>query len=197
MKRNHWIAIAIIAAAAIFWLASRTTENKQARTSRDDITVVAPGGAARDMQPDLENYRFEREQLLALPDIQKARVLPEMKHAPEYKRSSLHSRVAPGPVDDFGAPLFIPSETAMSDSKIFEQELARHHERADSYAAARMDELRMNTEVEKTAMKANIDQAKTQGTRSPEEIKRAEEALARMEQLQKVLNGEKIETRLE
>lgn len=85
----------------------------------------------------------------------------------------------------------------MSDSKIFEQELARHHERADSYAAARMDELRMNTEVEKTAMKANIDQAKAQGTRSPEEIKRAEEALARMEQLQKVLNGEKIETRLE
>lgn len=85
----------------------------------------------------------------------------------------------------------------MSDPKIFEQELARHRERADSYAAARMDELRINTEIEKNAMKANIDQAKAQGNRSPEEIQRAEEALARMEQLQKVLNGENIEKRLE
>ncbi|GAB4441064.1 MAG: hypothetical protein OHK0011_23510 [Turneriella sp.] len=66
-----------------------------------------------------------------------------------------------------------------------------------SYAAARMDELRINTEVEKAAMKANIDQAKAQGSRSPEEIKRAEDALARIEQLQKILNGEKVETRLD
>lgn len=85
----------------------------------------------------------------------------------------------------------------MTDPKIFEQELAKHRQRSDSYAAARMDELRINTEVEKTAMKANIDQAKAQGTRTPEEIQRTQEALARMEQLPKVLNGEQVKTRLE
>ncbi|HNE18410.1 MAG: hypothetical protein U1F40_07915 [Turneriella sp.] len=197
MKRYHWIALLLLGAIAVYWIARSTGDKKQTRTSRDDVTVVSASGSAHDLQPDMENYRFEREQLLAMPDIGQARVKPEMKNAPEYKASPLRGRVAAGPVDDFGAPLFIPSETAMTDPKLFEQELAKHHERADSYAAARMDELRINTEVEKTAMKSNIDQAKAQGSRSPEEIKRAEEALARMEQLQKVLNGEKIENRLE
>lgn len=77
MKRNHWTVIMITTAAATFWLASRTTGRKQAGTIHEDITVIAPGAAPGDTQPDLENYRFEREQLLAHPDIGKARILPE------------------------------------------------------------------------------------------------------------------------
>lgn len=197
MKKNCSIAIAVITAIALGWIATRNTDRKRTQGTGDDVTVVSAASPTHDTQPDIENYRFEREQLMALPDLLHARVLPEMKYAPEYKSSPLRSRVATGPVDDFGAPLFVPSETAMTDPKIFDQELSRHRERSDSYAAARMDELRLNTEIETQAMKTNIDEAKAKGSRTPDEIKRAEEALAHMEQLGKVLNGEKIETRLE
>ncbi len=197
MKRYHWIALVLVGAIALYWIARTKDDKKQARSSADDVTVVSASASAHDLQPDMENYRLEREQLLAMPDIEKARLKLEIQNAPEYRASPMRSRIGPGPVDDFGAPLFMPSETAMTDPKVFEQELAKHRERADSYAAARMDEMRINTEVEKNAIKNNIEQAKAQGTRSPEEIKRAEEALARMEQLQKILNGEKVENRLE
>ena len=74
-----------------------------------------------------------------------------------------------------------------------QQELAKHQERSDSYTAARMDELKLNTEAERVQMRSVIDQAKASGTKSPAEIKRAEDAYARMEILEKVLKGEKVE----
>lgn len=197
MNRNKWILLAIIAAAGVYFLTRSSTPKKETASKEDTITVVSSGQHSADSQPDIENYRLERENLAAERDLNSPRLKPEFKGAPEYKASGLRAKIATGPVDDFGAPMFVPSETAMTDSKIYEQELEKHKERSDAYAAARMDELRLNTEVEKNTMRTVIDQAKAQGSKSPEEIKRAEEAYARMDQLQKVLNGEKIENRLE
>lgn len=198
MNRNRWIAMAIAVLVIAFIIWGNRKEKDPHQASREDVRVVtAQGSYGSELQPDVENYRFEREQLAQLPDINRARVKPEFKGAPEFRASPLMGKVSAGPVDDYGAPLFIPSEVAMTDGKIFEQELAKHRERSDAYAAARMDELKLNTEAEKNAIRAAIDQARADGSKSPEELRRAEDAYARMEQLQKVLNGEKVDVRLE
>jgi hypothetical protein len=193
MRPKHLI-ITLSALLAVFYFLTRNVEKKAGIVARQErITVVSASYNAAEYQPDLENYRAERNELLANANNTVARYKPEFKNAPEYKYSNLRTKIPGGPVDDFGAPLFIPTETAMTDPKIFEQELAKHKERSDSYTAARMDELKMNTTAEKTQMRGVIDQAKAQGTKTPEEVKRAEDAYARMENLEKVLKGEKVE----
>lgn len=193
MKKRQ-IILAMVAALIVVLLVTREKTNKAKQANSSDmVTVVASNyDGRREDQPDMENYRLERD-TLQQHNINEARIKPEFQGAPAYKTSNLRSRVPHGPVDDFGAPMFMPTETAMADGKIFEQELAKHQERSDSYAAARMDELKLNTEAERVQMRSVIDQAKAQGSKSPEEIKRAEDAYARMEILEKVLKGEKVE----
>lgn len=193
MKPRHLI-IAIPVLLGVLYFLTRDAEKKSGIVQRQErITVISASYNAADYQPDLENYRLERDELMAKANYTEARIKPEFKNGPEHKQSSLRSKIAAGPVDDFGAPFFVPSETAMTDPKIFEQELAKHKERSDAYVAARMDEMKVNTGIEKNAIRANIDQAKTSGSKSPEEIKRAEDAYARMEVLEKILKGEKVE----
>ncbi|MBX3723570.1 MAG: hypothetical protein KF713_17125 [Turneriella sp.] len=193
MKPRHLI-IAIPAVLAVLYFLTRDAEKKSGIVQRQErITVISASYNAADYQPDLDNYRLERDELMAKANYTEARIKPEFKSGIEYKQSNLRAKIPAGPVDDFGAPFFIPTETAMTDPKVFEQELAKHKERSDAYVAARMDEMRMNTTAEKAAISANIQQAKAAGTKSPEEIKRAEDALARIEVLEKVLKGEKVE----
>lgn len=193
MKPRHLI-LAILPVLAVLYFLTRSAEKKSGIAPRHErITVVTSTYNAADYQPDLENYRLERDELMAKANHSEARIKPEFKGAPEYKYSQLRAKVPGGPVDDYGAPFFVPSETAMTDPKIFEQELAKHKERSEAYSAARMDELKMNTTAEKTQMRSVIDQAKASGTKSPEEIKRAEDAYARMENLERALKGEKVE----
>lgn len=193
MKPRHAIIALCLALTAIYFLTRTTGETKSVKKDGEQIQVVASNYNSAEHQPDIDNYRLERETLQLNTALAGPRHKPEFKGAPEYKTSNLRLKVAAGPIDDFGAPLFVPSETAMTDGKIFEQELAKHRERADSYEAARMDELKVNTEVERTQMRTTIDRAKTSGTQTPEQIKRAEDAYARMEMLEKVLKGEKVD----
>ncbi|MFO1469939.1 MAG: hypothetical protein U1F27_02715 [Turneriella sp.] len=190
--RNIIIAVSL-ALLSIYFLTRSTDEPAKQTVNREQIQVIASHSSGADYLPDMENYRLERETLIPSTAISGPRHKAEFKGAPEYKTSNLRLKVAAGPIDDFGAPLFVPSETAMTDPKIFEQELAKHRERADSYEAARMDELKMNTEVERKTMRATIDQAKASGSQTPEQIKRAEDAYARMQILEKVLKGEKVD----
>lgn len=192
MKKRQ-ILLAAVAALIVVLLVTWKNSGQQTKSKNDEkITVVAANYDGREDWPDMENYRLERE-VLQQNNINEPRIKPEFKGAPAFRASDLRAKVAPGPVDDFGAPMFVPTETAMADGKIFEQELAKHQERSDSYTAARMDELKLNTEAERVQMRSVIDQAKASGTKSPEEIKRAEDAYARMEILEKVLKGEKVE----
>jgi len=192
MKKRQ-ILLAAVAALIVVLLFTWKNSGQQVKGKSDDkVTVVASNYDGRADMPDLENYRLERE-VLQQNNLTEPRIKPEFKGAPAFRASDLRSKVAPGPVDDFGAPMFVPTETAMADGKIFEQELAKHQERSDSYTAARMDELKLNTEAERVQMRGVIDQAKASGTKSPAEIKRAEDAYARMEILEKVLKGEKVE----
>ncbi len=193
MRPKHLI-LAVSAFLAALYFLTRESEKKAGIVQRQErITVISATYNAADYQPDLDNYRLERDELMAKPNHSEARLKPEFKGAPEYKYSNLRAKVPGGPVDDFGAPFFVPTETAMTDPKIFEQELAKHKERSEAYSAARMDELKMNTTAEKTQMRGVIDQAKASGSKTPEEIKRAEDAYARIENLEKVLKGEKVE----
>jgi hypothetical protein len=193
MKPRHLI-IAIPAFLTVLYFLTRDAEKKSGIVQRQErITVISATYNAADYQPDLENYRSERDELMAKANHSEARIKPEFKNAPEYKYSNLRTKVPGGPVDDFGAPFFVPTETAMTDPKIFEQELAKHKERSDAYSVARMDELKMNTTAEKTQMRGVIDQAKNSGSKTPEEIKRAEDAYARIDNLERVLRGEKVE----
>ncbi len=188
------IIIAVVAAlVAIYFLTRENKEPQKQAAARDEIRVVASNYSGAEHQPDLENFRLERETLQTSSSLSGPRHKPEFRGAPEYKTSNLRLKVPAGPIDDFGAPLFVPSETAMTDPRIFEQELAKHRERSDAYVAARMDELKVNTGIEKDQIRSNIDKAKANGSQSPEQIKRAEDALARMEILEKVLKGEKVD----
>lgn len=192
MKKRQ---ILLAAAAALVVVVILTWERKSPQKQSqgpEKVTVVASNYDSREDLPDIENYRLERE-ALQQTNLNEPRIKPEFKGAPTFRASDLRAKIAPGPVDDYGAPMFVPSETAMADGKIYEQELAKHQERSDSYAAARMDELKLNTEAERVQMRSVIDQAKASGTKSPEELKRAEDAYARMEILEKVLKGEKVE----
>lgn len=183
------MAAALVVVVLVTWEKNKPhTQNQKG----EKITVVASNYDSREDWPDVESYRLERE-TLQQNNVNEPRIKPEFKGAPAFRASDLRAKIAPGPVDDYGAPMFVPSETAMADGKIFEQELAKHRERSDSYAAARMDELKLNTEAERVQMRSVIDQAKASGTKSPEEIKRAEDAYARMEVLEKVLKGEKVD----
>ncbi len=183
------MALALVVVVLITW----EKKNPQTQNQKGDkVTVVASTYDAREDAPDVENYRLERE-TLQQNNVNEPRIKPEFRGAPAFRASDLRAKITPGPVDDYGAPMFVPSETAMADGKIFEQELAKHRERSDSYSAARMDELKLNTEAERVQMRSVIDQAKASGTKSPEEIKRAEDAYARMEVLEKVLKGEKVD----
>ena len=178
------IIIAVSLALVVIYFVTRSSEEPIKQSNkREQIEVIASHASGADYQPDIENYRLERETLIPSTAIAGPRHKAEFKGAPEYKTSNLRLKVAAGPIDDFGAPLFVPSETAMTDPKIFEQELVKHRERADSYEAARMDELKMNTEVERKTMRATIDQAKATGSQTAEPIKRAEDAYARMQLL--------------
>ena len=193
MRPKH-VILFICASLAILYFLTRDAEKKSGITMRHErISVISSTENTADFQPDLDNFRFERDELLANGGITTARHKPEFKNQPEYKQSPLRSKIPGGPVDDFGAPLFVPSETAMTDPKIFEQELAKHKERSEAYSAARMDELKINTGIEKTQMRSVIDKAKADGSKSPEQIRRAEDAYARMDILEKVLKGEKVE----
>jgi len=192
MKKRQ-ILLAMAAALVVVVLVTWEKNKPQTQNQKGEkVTVVASNYDSREDWPDVENYRLERE-TLQQNNINEPRIKPEFKGAPAFRASDLRAKIAPGPVDDYGAPMFVPSETAMADGKIFEQELAKHRERSDSYAAARMDELKLNTEAERVQMRSIIDQAKASGTKTPEEIKRAEDAYARMEVLEKVLKGEKVE----
>ncbi|AFM13679.1 hypothetical protein [Turneriella parva] len=192
MKKRQILLAAAAALVVVLLFTWKNTGQQASNERKDKVTVVASAYDAREDFPDIENYRLERE-TLQQQNLNEPRIKPEFKGAPAFRASDLRSKVAPGPVDDYGAPMFVPSETAMADGKIFEQELAKHQERTDSYAAARMDELKLNTEAERIQMRGVIDQAKASGSKTPEEIKRAEDAYARMEILEKVLKGEKVE----
>ncbi|MFO1526216.1 MAG: hypothetical protein U1F16_09620 [Turneriella sp.] len=194
MKPRNLI-IALIAALAVFYFLTREGEKPASQTQKrsDEVQVIASRENSADYQPDLESYRLERESVLLSNNIAGPRLKPEFAGMPAYRQSNLRLKVPAGPIDDYGAPLFVPSETAMTDPKIFEQELAKHKERSESYTAARMDELKMNTGVEREQMRATIDQAKASGSKPPEEIKRAEAAYDRMAILEKVLKGEKVD----
>ena len=190
--RKLIIVVAVVLVGLYFLTRSSDAPPRQS-LKREQIQVIASHSSGADFQPDLENYRLERETLQPSTTLSGPRHKAEFKGAPDYKTSNLRLKVAAGPIDDFGAPLFVPTETAMTDPKIFEQELAKHRERADSYEVARMDELKMNTEIERKTMRATIDQAINSGSQTPEQIKRAEDAYARMQILEKVLKGEKVE----
>jgi hypothetical protein len=197
MKPKQIIAAVALFLVVVYFLTRNSSPQTEARKNANEkVEVVSSTYQSHDFQPDIENYRLEREQIQQHA-ASEPRHKPEFKNAPEYKVSNLRAKITPGPIDDFGAPLFVPSETAMTDPKIFEQELAKHHERSDSYTAARMDELKLNTQVEKQQMRGVIDNAIASGSKSPEEIKRAEDAYARMQMLEKVLNGEKVDKILE
>lgn len=192
MKPKHYI-IAIGAALVAFYFLAGNAEKKAGIAERKErITVITATADSQEFQPDLESYRAERDQILAEKRTE-AKYKPDFKNAPAYKLSPLRDKIPPGPIDDYGAPMFIPSETAMTDSRIFEQEYAKHKERSESYVAARMDEMKVNTEIERKTMQSTIETAKANGTKTPEEIKKAEEALARMQNLEKILKGEKVE----
>jgi hypothetical protein len=197
MKPKQIIAAVALFLVVVYFLTRNSSPQTEARKNANEkVEVVSSTYQSHDFQPDIENYRLEREQIQQHATSE-PRHKPEFKNAPEYKVSNLRAKITPGPIDDFGAPLFVPSETAMTDPKIFEQELAKHHERSDSYTAARMDELKLNTQVEKQQMRGVIDNAIASGSKSPEEIKRAEDAYARMQMLEKVLSGEKVDKILE
>jgi hypothetical protein len=197
MKPKQIIAAVALFLVVVYFLTRNSSPQTEARKNANEkVEVVSSTYQSHDFQPDIENYRLEREQIQQHA-ASEPRHKPEFKNAPEYKVSNLRAKITPGPIDDFGAPLFVPSETAMTDPKIFEQELAKHHERSDSYTAARMDELKLNTQVEKQQMRGVIDNAIASGSKSPEEIKRAEDAYARMQMLEKVLSGEKVDKILE
>lgn len=189
------IIIALGVALIGLYVLTRSSDLPTTRSSvkREQVQVVASNYNNAENSPDLENFRLERETLQASTALIGPRHKPEFTGAPDYKTSNLRLKVAAGPIDDFGAPLFVASETAMTDPKIFDQELAKHRERADGYEAARMDEMKMNTEVERTKMRSTIDEAKVSGSQTPEQIKRAEDAYARMLILEKVLKGEKVD----
>lgn len=203
MKPKHYV-ISIAAALVAFYFLAGNAEKKAGIAERKErITVITATADSQEFQPDMESYRAERDHIMA--DMRSdAKYKPDFRNAaesrfshprniPDYKTSPLRSKVAPGPIDEFGGPVFVPSETAMADPKIFEQEYARHKERSENYVAARIDEMKINTEVERKTMQSTIETAKASGTRTPEEIKRAEDALARMQNLEKILKGEKVE----
>jgi len=188
------LIIAIVTLLGGLYFLTRDAEKKAGLPERKErITIISASIDTNEFQPDLESYRTERAQMTAAGASNEARIKPDFKGAPTYKISSLRAKVPNGPVDDFGAPFFMPSETAMADAKIFEQELEKHKERSDAYQAARFDELKQNTEVERANLQANVDRAKADGSKSPEEIKRADAALERMKILERVLKGEKVE----
>lgn len=192
MKPKHLI-ITIAAALVVFYFLAGDAERKAGLPERKErITVITATADSQEFHPDMESYRAERDQILAEKRTE-AKYKPDFKNMPAYKFSPLRDKVPPGPIDEFGAPMFIPSETAMTDPKIFEQEYAKHKERSESYFAARMDEMKVNTEIERKTMQATIETAKANGTKSPDEIKKAEDALARMQNLEKILKGEKVD----
>lgn len=190
--KNIMIGVAL-AFVGFYFLAGSAEKKAGIPERKERITVISATTDSAEFQPDIESYRLEREQMRAAGGLTEARLKLDFKNAPTYRFSPLRSKVPGGPVDDYGAPFFMPSETAMTDAKIFDQELEKHKQRSDAYHAARMDELKLNTEAERASLQSTVEKAKADGTRKPEEIKRADAALERMKILEKVLKGEKVD----